>query len=1286
MFQRARVLLALLLGFSLIAGACGSDDGDDAAPAATTAAPAATTAAPAATTAAPAATTAAPAAAAADSSDPIKLPIHNWSSQIAGVYAVGAILESTGNSVEYISADSTLVYTSMCEGDMDLVHEVWEGAFGVAFMEQVDAGCVIDAATHDAKTREEWWYPSYIEDVCPGLPDWQALNACAEMFATPDSGGKGRFLGGPVDWLKGDQERVEGLEMDFIVENAGTAGALWAALEAASANQEPIVLFNWTPNFIEAMYDGKFIEFPTFADECRTDASWGLNPETTHDCGNPKDGYLKLGVWEGFPAKWPNAYAAVQKMNFSNLDIAQLAMYVDIDGMEPEDAAALWLAENCARWTGWSGADASACPAAPEKVGTVGDHLGDGSLGTVEVGSGEDIQIRSLNAISGDVAFLGIPNQRGVEMAIADYGSIGGHDVSMGTGLDDLCSADGGQAAAQTIVADESVVGVIGTSCSGAAAAAAPLISEANMVMISGSNTSPSLTSDLAGTAGSNNYPGYYRTAHNDLYQGAAAAGFAVEVLGVSSAAAIHDGDPYTQGLAQAFADAFEALGGTVTTFTAVNKGDTDMIPVLTEIAAGAPELLFFPIFQPEGDFIVQQASQVPGLDNTTMMAADGLLNSNYMAIAETEGMYFSGPDIRYGSNTNQSTGQTADGFLAAYNDEWGEDPAAPFWAHSYDATTLLLDAIAAASYDDGGTLVIDRAGVREHLAGVTDYAGIIGLMSCDAFGDCGSQKITVIGHGDSDDISASNANVVYEYAPAGSSEGSGDLVAPVIPVRGGTLVMATSQVGPGINHGVASGVGIGNVSSKIFASLVHLDANWDPQPYLAESWDVSDDQMTVTLNLVGGATFHDGAPITSADVKFSIEVVKNNHPFTGMWAPVDSIDTPDDLTVVLNLANPHPALWIAMSDVLMPIMPKHIMDDGTAINEMKGHPNNTAALEGDLIAVGSGPFVLTEWSNTEKIVMEAYEDFFIPGRPYLDSIIYVITPNEDTMMLGLESGEFDTGGYASVTNAEKVANNPDLVANPDELSGVGSLNHLQFNMSNDIIGDLRVRQAIAYTIDRDFVINSLHQGQTEELLGGIHPSSPFYNPDVERYDVDLDKARSLLAEAGYADGLELKIHYIPGPNEQQLYVAEYIALALAEVGVDAEVVQSADLPSWAGIFFGGPDAWHMTMNAYFNWGDPVIGVQRAYVCANIRPGVFVNNSAYCNEEVDEILYAAAAETDFDARKALYDEFQVITAVELPFYGINALPIYGAHQAYVKNMPLGTWGSLSGMENVWLDK
>ena len=404
-----------------------------------------------------------------------------------------------------------------------------------------------------------------------------------------------------------------------------------------------------------------------------------------------------------------------------------------------------------------------------------------GSLGYVRVEAGEDIQIRSLNAISGDVAFLGIPNERSIRFiaegvsnqSSGQFGRIKGFGISLGTGLDDLCSADGGAAAAQMIVADEQVVGVVGTSCSGAAAAAAPLISAAGMVMVSPSNTSPSLTSDLAGTAGSNNYPGYYRTAHNDLFQGAAAAGFAVDVLGVSTAAAIHDGDPYTQGLARAFADAFEALGGTITTFTAVNKGDTDMVPVLTEVASGSPEMLFFPIFQPEGDFIVQQVRGVAGMETIILMAADGLMVSNFMEIPESEGLYFSGPDLRYGNNRNQSLiGGSVEGFLSGYEIVYGEKPSAAFWAHSVDATTLLLEAIDAASHlDEDGTLVIDRAGVREFLSNVRDYQGFTGLLSCDEFGDCGSQKITVIGHADSSDVDGSLANVIYEYSPAGGSQ-----------------------------------------------------------------------------------------------------------------------------------------------------------------------------------------------------------------------------------------------------------------------------------------------------------------------------------------------------------------------------------------------------------------------------------------------------------------------------------------------------------------------------------
>ena len=395
------------------------------------------------------------------------------------------------------------------------------------------------------------------------------------------------------------------------------------------------------------------------------------------------------------------------------------------------------------------------------------EHLGDGSLGTVVVEAGTDVQIRSLNAITGDVAFLGIPNQRGIEQAVADYGDIKGFSVTSGAGLDDLCSADGGQAAASQIIADEQIVGVIGTSCSGAAAAASPLLGDAGLVLISGSNTSPTLTSDQQGNVGEGWAAGYYRTAHNDLFQGQAMADYAFNVLGLTSAAAIHDGDPYTFGLSDAFGTAFEALGGEFTAITAIAKGDTDMVPVLTEIAAGSPEGLFFPLFQPESDFLADQVRSVSGLEDVTLLSADASLNTDFLALEQSQGIHFSGPDTRFGENTNQSTGQTAAQVLATYEETNGEAPSAPFWGHSYDAAALLLDAIDAASFVNAdGDLEIDRQGVRDSLNAVSNYSGLIGTINCDEFGDCGSQKITIVEHTDYTDVDAGLNNVTFEFAP----------------------------------------------------------------------------------------------------------------------------------------------------------------------------------------------------------------------------------------------------------------------------------------------------------------------------------------------------------------------------------------------------------------------------------------------------------------------------------------------------------------------------------------
>jgi glycine betaine/proline transport system substrate-binding protein len=293
-------------------------------------------------------------ASAKDSSDPIVIPIHNWSSQIVMSHAVGQIFESMGNAVEFVTTDSQAVYESVRMGDVALELEVWEGAFGASFRAALEKGGLHDVGDHNAVTREDWWYPMWTKDACPGLPSWEALNACADLFKTAETGDKGRYLDGPVDWLKHGKERVDALGMDFVVVNAGSAAALWAEIGAAEKDKRPVVVFNWTPNFAEAVWPGEFVEFPEWVDGCDKDPSVGPNPNALYDCGNPAKGYLKKAAWDGMKDKWPDAYSTLEKISFTNPQIAEMAKFVDIDEMEPEEAAAEWLANNESVWKAWT--------------------------------------------------------------------------------------------------------------------------------------------------------------------------------------------------------------------------------------------------------------------------------------------------------------------------------------------------------------------------------------------------------------------------------------------------------------------------------------------------------------------------------------------------------------------------------------------------------------------------------------------------------------------------------------------------------------------------------------------------------------------------------------------------------------------------------------------------------------------------------------------------------------------------------------------------------------------
>ena len=496
---------------------------------------------------------------------------------------------------------------------------------------------------------------------------------------------------------------------------------------------------------------------------------------------------------------------------------------------------------------------------------------------------------------------------------------------------------------------------------------------------------------------------------------------------------------------------------------------------------------------------------------------------------------------------------------------------------------------------------------------------------------------------------------------------------------KGGTLVIASTQVPRHLNPTVQSGTATAVPGTQIFASPLRFDENWNPQPYLAESWDVAADGLSVTLHLVKGAKFHDGMPITSADVEFSIMTVKENHPFKSMFAPVEAVETPDENTAVIKLSQPHPALLLALSSALCVIIPKHVYGDG---QDIKTHPANSAP-------VGSGPFKLEEFKAGEQITLVRNDEFFIPDRPYLDKIVIRIIKDPSALLIAMENGDADMYPFmASSTEIKRLEKVDGLSVTADGYAAVGPINWLAFNTAKAPLDDVRVRQAIAYATDRDFVVNALHRGTSKIQRSPIIESSPFFNAAIDPYDLDLDKANALMDEAGHkADGdgmrMKLTIDYIPGPAEQQKTVAEYLKSQLKKIGIDLEVRAAPDFPTWAGRV--SSHEFDLTMDVVFNWGDPVIGVHRTYLSSNIVKGVIWSNTqSYSNPKVDDLLNAAAVEMDPAKRKGLYDEFQTVVGGDVPIYWINSLPYHTAYRDNIGNPPTSIWGTMQSMDDVYL--
>ena len=300
-------------------------------------------------------------------------------------------------------------------------------------------------------------------------------------------------------------------------------------------------------------------------------------------------------------------------------------------------------------------------------------------LGVFTVPAGDPIHVSYWGVLSGADSTLGEDSKRGVEIAIEDKGGkLLDHDISLTT-EDGLCTPEGGATAAQKLASDTTIVGLIGSACSDETVGGIKTLTDAGLTTISPSNTRPALTAEDRDAT----YAGYARTAHSDAFQGKAVAEWAFNEKGVKTAATVHDGSAYAEALQQVFADEFTALGGEIVAQEAVSKGQTDMSPALTAIAAAEPELLYFPVFVAEGGHIAQQALETPGLEDVIRIGSDGMFTPDFVtaAGAGAAGMFLSSPNF-----SAFQEGYAA--FLEKHTAKYGENPLSAFHAHAYDGAT----------------------------------------------------------------------------------------------------------------------------------------------------------------------------------------------------------------------------------------------------------------------------------------------------------------------------------------------------------------------------------------------------------------------------------------------------------------------------------------------------------------------------------------------------------------------------------------------------------------------
>lgn len=486
---------------------------------------------------------------------------------------------------------------------------------------------------------------------------------------------------------------------------------------------------------------------------------------------------------------------------------------------------------------------------------------------------------------------------------------------------------------------------------------------------------------------------------------------------------------------------------------------------------------------------------------------------------------------------------------------------------------------------------------------------------------------------------------------------------------RGGEIIVGIVYEPPALDPIHQQADATTSVTVLMYQGLVYTDWSGTVQPLLATDWSVSDDGLTWTFSLREGVTFHNGEPLTAADVKYSYDYIRSGEcgcAGSVYLNAIDEITVVDDHTVEIRLSSPNSAILAGLDNKLSGIFPEGYFDN----------PNAQAQLNQK--SVGTGPFMLEEFIPNQSITLVRNPDYWQPGVPYLDAVTFVTVPDGNSLINGLRNKRIDLALLARPQDVEQLSSIESLNAQ-QQISWVQK--SLDLQVGAGVTANEKVRQAISLAIDKEQILQAAVQGHGEViglLPAGMQERWGAPLDELPFQEQDIDRAKELLAEAGYPNGLDLKITTIIG-FDWMTPAAETLAAQLAQAGIRA-TIQRQDLGVWIDNW-GGRSFTDITLNDWGTVPDPSLLFDAHF---QMRP---VGNDFrnWNNERGTELLTQAKQATSYEERYAHYKEFQTLLAETAPTIPLFTSYITAVSQDSVHNYDQHPSGWYFGLIKTWVE-